>query len=135
MTVQTGEEKRKEEHFPDSNASKIQSAISVLSEMETKLDELSNQVSDMKRKLLNFAESESEKTKSEVIEEANREAQEALEAIRRSAQIDADSIIAKGSSDLNSLRSKISGKVSAAVDIIVEAVKSSLNHSGLFHTS
>jgi vacuolar-type H+-ATPase subunit H len=124
MTSQASEVKSKEERYPDNNASKIQSAISVLSEMETKLDELSNQVSDMKRKLLNFAETESEKTKSEVIETANREAQEALEAVRRSAQMDADSIIAKGSSDIEVLRSKISGKVSSAADVIVDAVQS-----------
>jgi len=124
MTIQSSEEKKKEDHYPDSNASKIQNAISVLSEMETKLDELSNQVSDMKRKLLNFAESESDKSKSEVIEEANREAREALEAVRRSAQMEANSIIAKGSSDMEALRSKISGKVSGAVDIVVSSVQS-----------
>ncbi|MDA4112074.1 MAG: hypothetical protein OK439_06010, partial [Thaumarchaeota archaeon] len=96
MTIQSSEERKKEDRYPDSNASKIQNAISVLSEMEARLDDLSNQVTEMKRKLMNFAETESEKTKSQVIEDANREAQEALEGVRRSAQMEANAIIAKG---------------------------------------
>ena len=113
-----------EEHYPDSNASKIQSAISVLSQMETALDDLSNQVSDMKRRLSSFAESESEKSKGEILDQANKEAQQQLEDVRRAAQLDADHIIAKGSTDLEAFRARMKGRVSAAVDIIVNAVQS-----------
>ncbi|MDA4130390.1 MAG: hypothetical protein OK457_06430 [Thaumarchaeota archaeon] len=123
MTTQTPEESRPA-HFPDSNAAKIQTAISTLSEMEKGLDELNDQVAEMKRRLLSFAESESEKAKSSVIDEASREAQEEMEKVRRSAQMEADSIVAKGSSELEVLRSKIRGKVSDAVEIIVSAVQS-----------
>jgi len=112
------------EHYPDKNASRIQNAISVLSEMETKLDDLGAQVSDLKRKLLNFAETESDKAKAEVIEQANKEAQDALDQARESAQIEANSIIEKGILETNELRAKIGNKVSNAVDIIVNAVQS-----------
>jgi vacuolar-type H+-ATPase subunit H len=112
------------EHYPDKNASKIQSAISVLSDMESKLGDLSGQVSDMKRKLQSFAESESEKAKAEVLDQANREAQAALEELRKSTQKEADAIVAKGSSETEALRAKIAGKVSDAVDVIVNAVQS-----------
>ena len=124
MAAQASQENKVEEHYPDSNASKIQTAISVLSQMETGFDDLSNQVSDMKRKLSSFAESEAEKAKSEVIDEANREAQEQLDGVRRSAQTEADSIVSKGSADLEVFRSKMIRKVSAAADIIVNAVQS-----------
>jgi vacuolar-type H+-ATPase subunit H len=113
-----------EEHYPDSNASKIQSAISILSQMETALDDLNNQVSDMKRRLTSFAETESEKTKAEILEQANIEAQQQLEDVRRAAQMEADHIIAKASSDLEAFRTRMKGRVSAAVDIIVNAVQS-----------
>ena len=112
------------EHYPDKNASKIQNAISVLSDMETKLGDLTTQVSDMKRKLQSFAETESEKAKSEIIDQANKEAQDALEQLKQSAQKEADAIVAKGTVDTEALRSKISSKVSAAVDIIVNSVQS-----------
>ena len=92
--------------------------------METGLDELSSQVSDMKRKITAFAESESEKTKAEIVEEANREAQQQLEEVRRSAQMEADHIISKGSADLESFRSRMMGRIPAAVDVIVNAVQS-----------
>jgi len=114
----------KVEHYPDKSAAKIQNAITVLSEMESKLTELSGQVSDMKRRLQSFAESESEKAKSDVIEKANAEAQQALDQLRQSAQKEADVIVAKGTSDSNVLRAKISGKVPQAVDLIVAAVQS-----------
>ena len=124
MTAQTSQENRIEEHYPDSNASKIQTAISVLSQMEAGLDDLSSQVSDMKRKLTSFAETEANRAKSEVIDEANREALELLEGVRRSAQTEADSIVSKGSADLEVFRAKMVRKVSAAADIIVNAVQS-----------
>lgn len=112
------------EHYPDKNASRIQNAISVLSDMETKLGDLSTQVSDMKRKLQSFAESGSEKAKADVIDQANKEAQAALEELRQSAQKEADAIIAKGTSETEELRTKIAGKVSEAVDLVVSAVQS-----------
>jgi len=112
------------EHYPDKNASKIQNAITILSEMETRLDDLAAQVADLKRKLLSFAETESDKAKAEVIEQANKEAQEALDQVRESAQEEAGSIIAKGTSETNELRAKIGTKVSEAVDIIVNAIQS-----------
>jgi vacuolar-type H+-ATPase subunit H len=92
--------------------------------METALDELSNQVSDMKRRITSFAESESERTKAEVVDQANGEAQQQLEDVRRSARMDADHIIAKGKADLEVFRAKMQERVSAAVDIIVKAVQS-----------
>ena len=113
-----------EEHYQDKNALQIQNAISVLSEMETRLDDLTTQLADMKRKLLNFAETDSEKAKAEVIEQANSEAQHALDQTRQAAEKEASSIIAKGNSDTNELRAKIAGKVSEAVDIIVNSVQS-----------
>jgi len=112
------------EHYSDANASKIQNAITVLSEMETRLDDLTSQVADLKRKLLNFAETESEKAKAEVIEQASKEAQDALDLARDSAQKEASSIVAKGTADTNELRAKITGKVSEAVNIIVSSVQS-----------
>ena len=112
------------EHYPDKNASKIQNAISVLSEMETQLNELSGQVSEMKRRLLAFADTESEKAKAEAIDQANSEAQQAMEQVRQSAQKEADAIIAKGTSESNALRSRMSSKVPQAVDVIVSAVLS-----------
>ncbi len=124
MTAQTSKENRIEEHYPDSNASKIQTAISVLSQMETGLDDLSSQVTEMKRKLTSFAAVEAEKAKSEVIDEANREARDQLEAVRRSAQMEADAIVSKGSANLEVFRAKMVRKVSAAADIIVNAVQS-----------
>jgi vacuolar-type H+-ATPase subunit H len=119
----TTEQSTTTERFPDKNAVKIQNAISVLSDMETKLDELSSQVTDMKRRLQTFAESESEKAKAEIVDQANAEAQQALEQARQSAQKEADGIVAKGTADTNVLRARISGKVSQAVDIIVNAVQ------------
>lgn len=113
-----------QEHYPDPNASRIQNAISILSDMETKLSDLSSQVSDMKRRLASFAESESEKAKAAVIEQANQEAQRALEGLRLSAQKEADVIVQKSTADTNILRARISGKVSEATDIIVNTVKS-----------
>ncbi|HXQ92984.1 MAG TPA: hypothetical protein VN739_08260 [Nitrososphaerales archaeon] len=112
------------EHYTDASASKIQNAITVLSEMETRLDDLTSQVADLKRKLLNFAETESEKAKAEVIEQANKEAQDALDLARESAQKEASSIVTKGTADTNELRAKITGKVSDAVNIIVSSVQS-----------
>ena len=123
MTVQSKQQEKPAEHYPDKKTSKIQNAINVLSEMETKLGDLSSQVADMKRKLLAFAETESEKAKAEVIEQANKEAQDALDHVRQSAQKEADGIVAKGIAETNELRVKISSKVSDAVDIIVNAVE------------
>ena len=82
MAVEAKTKTQGSEHYPDSNASKIQSAITILSEMETNLDDLSAQVADLKKKLLNFAETDSEKAKAEVIEQANKEAQDALDQAR-----------------------------------------------------
>ncbi len=126
MAVETKQQQEKHdvERYPDKNASKIQNAISILSDMETKLGGLSGQVSDMKKKLLNFAETESEKAKAEVIEQANKEAQDAMEQVRQSAQKDADAIITRGMAETNQLRARISAKVSDAVEIIVEALQS-----------
>jgi vacuolar-type H+-ATPase subunit H len=112
------------EHYPDRSASKIQNAIDVLSDMETKLNEVSGQVADMKKRLASFAETEAEKAKGEVIDQANAEAQQALDQLRQSAQSEADAIIAKGMKDTNELAAKISSKVSDAVDLIVNAVQS-----------
>ncbi len=97
------QEKQTSEHYPDKNASKIQNAINVLSEMETKLGDLSGQVADMKRKLLSFAETESEKAKAEIIDQANKEAQDAIDQLRQSAQKEADGIVAKGIAETNEL--------------------------------
>ena len=124
MAVQTKQSNQSTEHYPDKNVSKIQNAILVLSDMETRLDDLSGQVSDMRKRLVSFAETESEKAKSEILEQANKEAQDAMEEVRQSAQKEADAIVAKGIKDTNELRTKISAKVSEAVDIIVDAVQS-----------
>ncbi len=125
MEAETKQQDEKNvERYPDKNASQIQTAISVLSDMETGLSGIADQVSDMKRKMLNFAETESEKAKADIIEEANREAQEALEQLRKSAQQEADAIVAKGTEDSKELRAKISSRVSGAVDVIVSAVQS-----------
>ena len=112
------------EHYPDKNASQIQQAVSALASMEGKLDDLSSQVADMKRKLLVFAETEAEKAKTEILETVSKEAQDALESVRQSAQNEADGIISKGSSETEALRKRISGKITVAVDIIVKAVQS-----------
>ena len=124
MALEAKTQNKEAEHYPDKNALKIQNAITVLSEMEAKLDDLNIQVADLKRKLLNFAESESENAKAQIIEQANKEAQDALEVVRKSAQNDASSIVAKGTSDTNELRAKIGSKVSEAVNIIVNSVQS-----------
>jgi len=124
MAVQTKQSNQSTEHYPDKNVSKIQNAILVLSDMETRLDDLSGQVSDMRKRLVSFAETESEKAKFEIREQANKEAQDAMEEVRQSAQKEADAIVAKGIKDTNELRTKISAKVSEAVDIIVDAVQS-----------
>jgi len=113
-----------EEHFPDKNASQIQQAVSALASMEAKLDELSSQLVDMKRRLSLYAETETEKAKSEVLEQANREAQSSLESVRKSAQSEADDIVAKGDVETEALRGRITGKISSAVDVIVKAVQS-----------
>ena len=112
------------ERYPDKNASQIQQAISALSSMESKLDDLSSQVTDMKRRLLVFAENESGKAKAEILDAANKEAQSSLDSVRLSAQKEADGIVAKGSVETEKLRQKISGKIDSAVDIIVKAVQS-----------
>ena len=124
MAVEAKTKIQGSEYYPDKNASKIQNAITVLSEMETNLDGLSAQVADLKKKLLNFAEIESEKAKAEIIEQANKEAQDALDQARAAAQNEASSIVAKGISETNELREKITGKVSEAVNIIVSSVQS-----------
>jgi vacuolar-type H+-ATPase subunit H len=124
LAVEAKTQNKGVEHYPDKNALKIQNAITVLSEMEAKLDDLNIQVADLKRKLLNFAETESENAKAQIIEQANKEAQDALEVVRKSAQNDASSIVAKGTSDTNELRAKIGSKVSDAVNIIVNSVQS-----------
>jgi len=112
------------EHYPDKRASQIQLAVSMLSEMEGKLDELNSQVTDMKRRLSIFAETQADQAKTEIIEDANREAQAALESVRQSAQSEADDIVSKGSTETEVLRKRISGKLSSAVDIVVRAVQS-----------
>jgi vacuolar-type H+-ATPase subunit H len=111
------------EHYPDKNASKIQTAISVLSDMESKLDSLSESVADLKRRLQTFSETESEKAKTEVIDEANKEAQAALEQVKLSAQKEADAIVSKGMTETDELKKKISVKVPDAVDMIVKSVQ------------
>jgi vacuolar-type H+-ATPase subunit H len=111
------------EHYPDKNASKIQTAISVLSDMESKLDSLSESVADLKRRLQAFSETESEKAKTEVIDEANKEAQAALEQVKLSAQKEADAIVSKGMVETDELKKKISVKVPDAVDMIVKSVQ------------
>jgi vacuolar-type H+-ATPase subunit H len=112
------------EHYPSKQASQIQTAVASLAEMEKKLDELNGQVGDMKRKLVVFAETQADQAKAEIIEQANRETQAALESVRQAAQIEAEQIIATGTSDTESLRKRIAGKTSAAVEIIVKAVQS-----------
>jgi vacuolar-type H+-ATPase subunit H len=114
---------QKTEHYQEGSASRIQNAITVLSDMESKLAEISSSVADMKRRLQTFAETEGEKAKSEVIDRANKEAQDALEQLRQSAQKEADSIVAKGLEETNQLKTKITGRVSQAVDVIVGAVQ------------
>jgi hypothetical protein len=47
-----------------------------------------------------------------------------LDGVRRSSQTEADSIVSRGSADLEVFRSKMIRKVSAAADIIVNAVQS-----------
>jgi vacuolar-type H+-ATPase subunit H len=112
------------EHYPDKHASQIQLAVSALAEMEGKLDELSSQVVDMKRRLLIFAETQADQAKAEIIEDANREAQAALESVRQSAQSEADEIVSRGSTETEALRKRISGKISSAAEIVVRAVQS-----------
>jgi vacuolar-type H+-ATPase subunit H len=123
LTVETKQQRQDAEHYPDKNASKIQTAISVLSDMETKLNELSGSISDMKRRLQTFAETESDKAMAEVVEQANKEAQSALEQVRQAAQREADAIVAKGMQETDELKTKISAKVLGAVDMIVKAVQ------------
>ena len=113
-----------EEHYPDKQASQIQLAVSSLSEMEARLDELGSQVADMNRRLLIFAETQADQAKSEILEDANREAQAALEIVRQSAQSEADEIVSKGNVETEALRKRISGKLSSAVDVVVKAVQS-----------
>jgi vacuolar-type H+-ATPase subunit H len=113
-----------EEHYPDKQSAKIQSAIASLADMESRLDELNNQVADMKRRLVSFAETQAEQAKAEIIEKASQEAQTAMDAVRNAAQSEADAIVAKGSSDTEALRRKIGGKIDQAVDIIVKSVQS-----------
>ena len=112
------------EHYPDKQASQIQLTVSSLSEMESKLDELSSQVADMKRRLLIFAEMLAEQAKSEILEDANKEAQAALESVRQLAQSEADEIVSKGKIETEALRKRISGRLSSAVEIIVKAIQS-----------
>jgi vacuolar-type H+-ATPase subunit H len=78
----------------------------------------------MKRRLSIFAETQADQAKTEIIEDANREAQAALESVRQSAQSEADDIVSKGSTETEVLRKRISGKLSSAVDIVVRAVQS-----------
>jgi len=123
MAVEIKQQTQDTEHYPDKNASKIQTAITVLSDMETKLNEISGSVSDIKRRLQTFAETESEKAMAEIVEQANKEAQSALEQVRQSAQKEADAIVVKGIKETDELKTKISAKVSDAVDMIVKAVQ------------
>jgi len=113
-----------EEHYPDKNAARIQTAIAALAEMEKQLDDLSSQVSDMKRKLQQFAESESDRAKNEIIEQAKKEAEQRLASVRSAANDEAQKIIEKGESDTESLRARVSSRLPEAVNVIVKAVQS-----------
>ncbi len=111
------------EHYPDSNSAKIQKAIASLSAMESSLDELNSQVNEMKRRLVVFAEAQSEQAKAEIIDRANKEAATVLDAVRESAQKEADEIISRGSEQVEALRKSIGSKLPQAVSMIVDAVQ------------
>ena len=108
----------------DKNAARIQNAISVLAVMEKQLDDLSAEVADMKRKLQLYAETEADLAKAEILDSARREADEKLNSVRASAREEADKIIQRGNSDTERLRSKVSGSLPSAVDLIVKTVLS-----------
>ena len=112
------------EHFPDKNAEKIQNAIAILSDMESKLDELGSQVSEMKRKLVVYAETEGEATKSEIIEQAKKEAEYAIDSVKKAAAKEAEAIAKKGESETEALRKRVAMSLSQAVELIVSAVQS-----------
>jgi vacuolar-type H+-ATPase subunit H len=125
LTVETNHQKNVgEEHYLDKNTAAIQNVISVLSDMETQLDELGSQVSEMKKKLVQYAETEAEQAKNEILDQARKEAEEKLEAVRASARSEAEKIISRGEVDTQNLRSRVSGNLSSAVDLIVRAVQS-----------
>ena len=124
LTVQANTEKRSDERFPDKNTARIQNAISALSDMEKELDDLSSQVSEMKRKLGHFAESEADSARNEILDRVRKEAEQKLEAVRASANSEASSIVKKGETDTESLRRKISERLSDAIDLIVRTVSS-----------
>ncbi|MDG6995369.1 MAG: hypothetical protein JRN52_05555 [Nitrososphaerota archaeon] len=123
MAVETSQSGQVE-HFPDKNAEKIQNAIAILSDMESKLDELGSQVSEMKRKLIVYAETEGEATKSEIIEQAKKEAESATDSVKKAAAKEAEAIAKKGESETEALRKRIEMSISQAVDLIVSAVQS-----------
>lgn len=123
MTVETSQS-RAEEHYPDKNAERIQNAISILSEMEAKLDELGSQVSEMKRKLVIYAESEADAAKAVLIDQAKKEADSLIEKVRRDAMKEAETIARKGDSEMEALRKRVAASVSKAVELIVKAVQS-----------
>ncbi len=124
MTAQASSQTKDPEHYPDANAAKIQNAIAVLSEMESKMDELSSQVSEMKRKLVFFAESEAEETKNQIVDSARKEADQAIEAVRMAANKDAEEIRRKGDTEAGALRRRVASKLSKAVELVVNAVES-----------
>ena len=112
------------EHYPTKHESTIKDAIASISAMEKELDELASQVSEMKKKLVAFAESRADQAKSEIIEQANMEAQAYLDSVRKEAQAEALKIIDKGNKDTEALKKRTAGSISSAVDVIVRSVLS-----------
>lgn len=78
----------------------------------------------MKRKLIVYAETEGEATKSEIIEQAKKEAESATDSVKKAAAKEAEAIAKKGESETEALRKRIEMSISQAVDLIVSAVQS-----------
>lgn len=122
MTLETSQRKEVE-HFQDKSAAKIQDAIKVISEMESSLNELSSQVTEMQRRLVLHAENEAEAAKGEIIERARKESEAAIEAVKAATSKDAEVIVKKGESETEALRKRITSKISEAVDLIVKVIQ------------
>ena len=102
--------------------SKIQEAISTLSEMEKELDEVKSRISDMKHILQTAAIEEAEKARVVALEQANTLAQEKMAKVRTDAEKEAAEIVSKSKSTFQSLKERIDEKFEQAVQKVVKVV-------------
>jgi vacuolar-type H+-ATPase subunit H len=110
--------------IPEWSEAQLQSASSVLSEMESRLDGLKSRVGEMKKRLQDYAVTEAGRAKSEILDQLGNEAEVDLETTGVHANKEAEQIILKAEADIERLTKNASANMPQAVDLIARTVRS-----------